>query len=332
MRKINNTPAFQKKVNEFYDTVFDDRDRKFKKPAVRLTKLLSPSKVYTDITRAQKEGYINLLLANLDKIMRVQPNFIAPWKILFDQQLPSKNMTQPFAEAIQWALCYEDMREIEFPKLYQGLEIKTCVYCHSQLTVVLDKEFYKISRPPHQAGDVKLRIARLELDHSVSKDKHPFLSASFYNLYPVCANCNKAKSNNGSHFSLYADGGELDVFVFGLDSSSVLNYWTSRNIKDIKISFRHVTDDLAQRRLYNNMFDIHELYQTQLDIVEELIHKKEVYTKLYRDALNEQFEDLFPDKALIKRLIIGNYDKADEVHKRPMAKFMQDIARDLKLI
>ena len=34
----------------------------------------------------------------------------------------------------------------------------------------------------------------------------------------------------------------------------------------------------------------------------------------------------------IARMITGNYSEYQNVHKRPLAKFTQDIARDLKLI
>ncbi len=333
MRKIKNDARIQKIVNDFYDTVFYRRKKnEFKKPAVRLRALRRSPKIYPGITAAQKTGYIDLLLSNLDRIMRVQPNFINSWILLFEGELPAASMTTAFSNDIQWALCYEQMRSVEFPEVYQKMEIKTCVYCHSQLTVVVDKTFYKISVGTNKVGDVNERIAKLELDHFKDKSTYPFLSSSFYNLYPVCANCNKAKSNNPAAFELYADGEPLDVFRFSLNTTSVLDYWASGNIKDIKISFLHVEDNLKERRLYNATFDVLEIYQTQLDIVEELIHKKRVYTNLYKKSLKDQFEDLFPDKALIKRLILGNYDKPDDVHKRPMAKFIQDIAIDLKLI
>ena len=35
---------------------------------------------------------------------------------------------------------------------------------------------------------------------------------------------------------------------------------------------------------------------------------------------------------LIDRLILGNYSNPEEIHKRPMAKFMQDIGKEVCLI
>jgi hypothetical protein len=74
------------------------------------------------------------------------------------------------------------------------------------------------------------------------------------------------------------------------------------------------------------------VYETQKDIVEELILKAKVYTPSYRAALIKNFPDVFTSSSLSNRIIIGNYSQKDEIHKRPMSKFIQDIATQLELI
>jgi hypothetical protein len=70
-----------------------------------------------------------------------------------------------------------------------------------------------------------------------------------------------------------------------------------------------------------------------MDIAEELVHKRMAYNKAYRFYLENDYKSkLFPDQAIINRLLIGNYDKPEDIHKRPMAKFTQDIAKQLGLI
>jgi hypothetical protein len=66
--------------------------------------------------------------------------------------------------------------------------------------------------------------------------------------------------------------------------------------------------------------------------VEELILKAKIYTKTYKKALLKSFPKLLTSVNLSNRLILGNYIDSNEIHKRPMAKFMQDIAQQLKLI
>ena len=35
---------------------------------------------------------------------------------------------------------------------------------------------------------------------------------------------------------------------------------------------------------------------------------------------------------MAERLLVGNYTRSKDIHKRPMTKFTQDIAKQLKLI
>ena len=111
-----------------------------------------------------------------------------------------------------------------------------------------------------------------------------------------------------------------------------MDYWLTLNNEDLKIDFQSINADLTFLGDYNKMFDIQGIYDTQKDIAEELVHKAKVYSSAYKNDLVDNFNALFPDKTILNRLIIGNYDKIEELHKRPMAKYMQDIARDLKII
>jgi hypothetical protein len=83
---------------------------------------------------------------------------------------------------------------------------------------------------------------------------------------------------------------------------------------------------------FQETFDIKGIYETQKDIVEELILKALIYTPNYKKTLIENFPKIFNDVNLSNRLIVGNYVQSDEIHRRPMAKFIQDIAKQIKLI
>jgi hypothetical protein len=133
---------------------------------------------------------------------------------------------------------------------------------------------------------------------------------------------------------LYDDGTELDAFKFSLSDLAVVNYWDSNDKEDLIVEVNHVKPkgNEAFAEAYEKTFSIAKIYNTQKDIVEELVHKAKVYTADYNESLVKSFGQLFPDQAMLNRLIIGNYDQPDEIHKRPMAKFMQEIARDIKLI
>ena len=66
--------------------------------------------------------------------------------------------------------------------------------------------------------------------------------------------------------------------------------------------------------------------------MEELILKAEIYTKSYKETLVNSFGKIFSNVSITNRIIIGNYSAEDEIHNRPMAKFTQDIAKQLGLI
>jgi hypothetical protein len=57
-----------------------------------------------------------------------------------------------------------------------------------------------------------------------------------------------------------------------------------------------------------------------------------MYDKYNILSLNNSFTKLNLKPDLYLRTLVGNYIKESEIHKRPMAKFMQDIARDLGII
>jgi hypothetical protein len=196
--------------------------------------------------------------------------------------------------------------------LIKEIGIKTCVYCNAQLALTIDLR--RITRGKRK-GDY-IRKGNFELDHFYPKSKYPFLATSFYNLIPCCSNCNKSKSDNESNFHLYTENDELESFM----------------LSDLAIKFESTNGDEELLTNHQELFRISEIYDTQKDIAEELIHKSKAYTCAYKKSLVRGFKSIFPDIAIIDRLIVGNYTEPNDIHKRPLSKFTQDIARQLKLI
>lgn len=277
----------------------------------------------------RNSDYIDAIISEYEILNRLLPSEIAAKKARFDSLVPEDDLSieipeksKKLYELIVDAMRYEDLREKDFLPFLKKIGIKSCVYCNSQLTVVAEKD-----------ANNELS-AKLELDHHYAKSKYPFLCTSFFNLYPSCGCCNRAKWQNDAVFELYSETEkDLDVFKFSIeDSSMVASYLNNRQIEDINFKFGAMIGVADISREHDKMFCIQGIYETQKDIIEELIHKKEVYTELYKKDLVDQYEKLFPDKSLINRLLIGNYDKPEEIHKRPMSKFMQDIWEDLNKI
>lgn len=229
----------------------------------------------------------------------------------YQKKFHNRSKKSFFKDEILGALNYKGLRGSFFPTCFRELDIKACVYCNSQLTLSVEKENGKIS-------------AKFQLDHYYPKDKYPYLSIAFFNLYPVCASCNLSKSNDPINFVLYDDS-LIDEFKFEIDKDSVVRFLLNRDIKELKIKFQGDS-------LFEKMFSIDAIYDTQKDIAEEIIIKHLIYNESYRNNMKDKFRNNRISDSLINRYILGNYVEKNEIHKRPMSKFMQDIGKDIGLI
>jgi 5-methylcytosine-specific restriction endonuclease McrA len=324
MRRIKNSPELKAQVTAFNHTIFSKRRPDFILPVEKLETLRK--------TRKKKEKYGIPAIEITKYIQKIENEYL---RIINADESEMKKLIKEFEKIIKFkdvkaskalhedivkAMRYDDLREVEFPDLLRKMNIKSCVYCHSQSTLVIKKH-----GKTHWS-------ALLELDHKFPKSEYPFLCTSFYNLYPVCGNCNLSKSSKPTKFQLYTDTNELDLLSFGLTKISIAKYWQTKKAEDLKITINPIntTDEYLEQ--YQKMFNISKIYEHHRDIAEELVHKLEVYNKAYKNTLVGSFKKLFPDPSLINRLLIGNYEKPTEMLKRPMAKFVQEIARDINLI
>lgn len=220
------------------------------------------------------------------------------------------------------ALNYKDLRNTFYPKYFQELGIKTCIYCNSQLTIVAHK---------NRSGNLS---AKFQVDHYYPKDDYPFLSISLFNLYPSCATCNNLKKKKEVDFNLYSkDLNKISKssYKFKLSPSSKIKYLTSKDSSDIEILFEEPLPNTGKVK-FDETFHIKGIYETQKDLIEELIIKSQIYNDSYLKSLNNSFSKLSLNPSLFKRTIVGNYVDEKDLHKRPMSKVIMDIARELGLI
>lgn len=245
-------------------------------------------------------------------------------------QLPANSLFQPngsptkkqLTHYIQGALDYTSLRKSFYPKYFRKIGIKSCVYCNSQLTVVITKKNNKID-------------ARLEVDHHYPKSDFPFLSISLFNLYPCCASCNKRKSSTPINFLLYTDNPSKlskSEYNFKITKSSECDYLITKDAESIEILFNDVSTPIVGHQSLQNVFNIKEIHDTQKDIIAELIVKNQIYNESFKDILQKSFSKLSLSQNDFDRVIVGNYTKEKDIHKRPFSKLTMDIAKQLGLI
>ncbi|WP_263603455.1 hypothetical protein [Chryseobacterium sp. PET-29] len=262
---------------------------------------------------------VNFISMSLEELERIKNDIgkVPTIKAQFD----GRDKITSLKDEILHIFDYDGKRSKFYPKYFSDLGIKACVYCNSQLTVVIDESLNPVS------GEIKY-TAKFQLDHFYPKGKYPHLSIALFNLYPVCSTCNQTKSTNENvDFKLYADKVTKSEFSFKLDSTSKALFLLSRDSADLKITFEKELE-----KNYTDVFKINEIYKTQLDIAEEIILKSLVYNQSYREILKMNYLKHRINDSLINRFILGNYTEQSEIHKRPNAKFMQDIGKEVGLI
>ncbi|WP_185246266.1 hypothetical protein [Chryseobacterium bernardetii] len=237
-----------------------------------------------------------------------------------DADVNSVPKKSPIKDEILKALNYKSLRGSFYPKYFRDLGLKTCVYCNSQLAISITTG-RKVS-------------AKFQLDHYWPKDVYPWLSICLFNLYPSCGPCNNGKSKKEVEFNFYSDNYEelsTSNFKFGLTKGAKSTYLISKNIEDIKIYFTEPKPKKG-KNTFDEVFQIKRIYETQLDIVEELILKSEMYDESYRSLLKQHYSCIGITEVSLDRLILSNYTDIKDIHKRPLSKFMQDIAEEIGLI
>jgi len=220
------------------------------------------------------------------------------------------------------ALNYKYKRTSFYPRYFREIGIKTCVYCNSQLAISSKKTNNGYS-------------SRFDVDHYHSKDDYPFLSICLFNLYPACAPCNRAKGIKEIEFELYTDVISKTLaseYSFKLAPYSLSKYLTTKDSSEIHFEYKEPIYINPNAKNFRDVFNIEGIYKTQNDLIEELIIKSQMYNNSYLKILKNNFSKLNLNPELFKRTLVGNYVKDKEMHKRPMSKFMQDIAKDLGVI
>jgi hypothetical protein len=137
----------------------------------------------------------------------------------------------------------------------------------------------------------------------------------------------------GSHYHPY-ESTIMDKMKFVLDNESILKNILVKDVdaKILKTRCEPISPaykDFVEEHC--KLYDIEGVYANHADYAEEILIKALMYPESKRNELM-RLEGLFKDKATFQRYLLGNYPDEKDILKRPLAKFTQDIARQLKLI
>ena len=282
-----------------------------------------------ELSESKQLEYTKLLKKKAREIITADPSTLESLMKLFDNIIDAKEMEtqayEVFRKLIITSLGYSALRSNFYPMYFARLGIKACVYCNSQSTL-------SVRRAKTSSSDEVKIQGKYQIDHYLSKNSYPCFSISLFNLYPVCGSCNNVKGTKKIDFLLYTEKPDSSSFQFYLEKECQGRFLISRNTDDIIIRLKPLQKKLqAGFSDYAKLFELEGIYEQHKDVAEELILKAEVYTTAYKSTLLNSFSDFIkPDN--IDRLITGNYTLEDELHKRPLSKFVRDISKSIGLI
>ena len=212
--------------------------------------------------------------------------------------------------------------------LAKQLNIKSCPYCNAQYTL-------------HVQSTSTAGIAKFQFDHFFSKDRYPYFSVSLYNLIPSCASCNHKKSsvdfsilhnyhpyyNSLAAFAKFKLKYPADLDKLSFDAIRKMDY-----DKELEIKFVPLNKGVVKFvNTHNTTFDIEPIYERHKDHAHELLLNSVMYDRYYQKTIIN-IKGLFPDKPTMMKYLLSNYMNEHEIIKRPLAKFYQDLAQQLRLI
>lgn len=276
----------------------------------------------TDILDLSPWDYSNFhdsFYAQYDKGKGEHPVDLGRECALFDKQ--GKKKQQQLYMHIVDALGYTEVQQEIFPEYVKKMGIRSCVYCNAQ---------YAVSSKKGKTERGKYYRTTFTLDHWKPKSKFPYLAVAFYNLYPCCAPCNQAKSWCERDWMMYCnDATEANPFVFEVESQSLADYLATWDAEKLKIQFKpKVTGHYPK---YDEDFHVSKLYSNFKSEVEDVIWRSRIYNDNMIEAMQQSgVYTIKPED--VNRFIIGNYDREEDILKRPLAKLIQDVAKQLKII
>lgn len=259
------------------------------------------------LTRLQDEEKLReVLLAKPEKLVQIIEEFEEKYrKVRYTKEYINKVLYRIFVD-----YGYDEINKLDF---IDNIKLGSCPYCNRNYIYTTSKK-----------GTVKP-----EIDHFYPKSLYPYLACSYFNLIPSCPTCNgfgakEAKDTLRDYpISNPYTIKEID-FQFTI---------TPEDIDFINVESEHYNYDNFEIELYGNkanldVFHLEELYSQHKDIVLELLVKRAYYPRSYiRDLANYGFS---PDE--IYRYLFSNYNKYEDLHKRPMSKLVRDIATELEFM
>lgn len=270
--------------------------------------------------------YLNEIIdAFPNDLLTIRPNHLVPRNNIMLAKLANQDrikakllvkgqrIAKPFHEIVVCTMQYPEIRKWILPKHIRKLGVKTCVYCNANFTITSDDghAFY-------------------DIDHWKPKAVYPWACLSFFNFQPACHTCNQLKNDDESddYFGLYESdrSRDLDVLHFSISSGGLIDCILKHDFSklDIKLT-AYQTADKAIAEKQNDKLHISQIYKEHNDIVQETAWRKLITNDSWINSIREGLGTVNLDIKEVNRLLYANYISAEDTHKRPLSRLVQDV-------
>ena len=274
----------------------------------------------------EQERLLSHLQDNLEEILLMPASKMAAFTAMIDKKyrdvlvsLPNgRRKSTKFGAQILKDFNYADFRSTVLVELSAKLNVKTCPYCNMSYTVYAE-ELIQLKRRSRVE-----KLAKFQFDHFYDKMSYPMLSMSLYNLVPCCPVCNQGKSFRDLPRVFHPYLTDIHtLFKFEVaEPLRVMYGGRQSDLVEVKLKW-DASVNIDHKKKFEDTFHLGALYSRHGDIVDETYVK--AYLELYYiEPRNFSFMD-DSDVRDLYRLWYGNYMSADEIWKRPLSKFQQDI-------
>lgn len=342
MKQIVITPAIEKAAETYADSLlFVDKRSDFVPPLDGLRNLITDLQEVNDglVDRDRYVKYVEKIVADFDDLITLKPSQFDTYKKAYDKILnrdqlsgnvnhrglvlpdvfeereKMKIKTGVFYKEIVERMRYKDCRTYLSPRMKE-IGINTCVYCNlfPALSSIARNEAY------------------FPFDHWRPKSKYPFLCINFYNLNPICPECNEHKQDDDKKgYQLYVERPEgRDPFVFEINRNKLVEGDPSSI--EVQFKARKVADD-ELRENYNEWYRIEAFYNDdeERDDNYKMVKDIDNHRGSYLNATEASFPAIVDRKKLFQE-VLGVKEDEGNIFTNVKKKLKLDTAKDAKLI
>jgi 5-methylcytosine-specific restriction endonuclease McrA len=314
-------------IEKLYCSDLVTKGTKYISPLSRLQKLKSEP----DFQNPSLQAMLTYLIRSFKPIIKAKPADLCKiiksfrtknWQSLLFQ--PETSKLNSVGKKLLDAFSYERLRSTKLTNLASILNIKSCLYCNSQYTLTV--------RPNSKTK------TKFQYDHFFPKKTYPYLSISLYNLIPSCASCNQSKSERNYSLSELVHPYIEDfhnLTQFQINDEAHVKLLLNEKIPESKIKIRLTNLDIPKVKNQNAFTSIESIYKRHTDIANEIYQKAYAYNnggKLALLNLEKDGKHLFNSHLELEQMLLSNYPLSSDINKRPLSKFMQDLAKQAGLI